>query len=202
VASKRKPWCVDLGLAGRGMKVLDLQCDAGHVFEGWFGSEQDYQDQLARSLVGCPMCSSASITKKLSAPRLNLRATHSASAQPLTGGEAHEAPEARQDMASPSGAMPAAARVAGGGGMVGGASAPAGSAALQAHVLSAMRELWHATEDVGDQFSDRARAMHYGDAEPKAIRGQASREQALELVEEGIDVLPLLVPESVKSSLQ
>lgn len=181
------------------MKVLDLQCDAGHVFEGWFGSEQDYQHQLARSLVSCPMCSSATITKKLSAPRLNLRATHTASAQPLADGDAHEA---QQDRPSPGGATSAAGRAASGSSMSGGTSVPATSAALQAQVLSAMRELWHATEDVGDQFPDQARAMHYGDAEPKAIRGQASREQALELVEEGIDVLPLLVPESVKSSLQ
>ena len=30
------------------MKVLDLQCPASHVFEGWFGSEDDFQGQLAR----------------------------------------------------------------------------------------------------------------------------------------------------------
>jgi hypothetical protein len=43
--------------------------------------------------------------------------------------------------------------------------------------------------------------MHYGETAPKAIRGQASREQAIELVEEGIDVMPVLVPESFKNPL-
>jgi len=50
------------------MKVLDLQCGQHHVFEGWFGSEEDYQSQLARGLLTCPLCGDAQITKN-SAPR-------------------------------------------------------------------------------------------------------------------------------------
>ena len=54
------------------MKVLDLQCSQQHTFEGWFGSEDAFQDQLARGLVECPLCGDAAVTKLLSAPRLNL----------------------------------------------------------------------------------------------------------------------------------
>ena len=56
------------------MKVLDLQCSAQHQFEGWFASEDDFQGQLARGLVECPMCGDTAVAKKLSAPRLNLGA--------------------------------------------------------------------------------------------------------------------------------
>jgi hypothetical protein len=42
------------------------------VFEGWFASEADFLAQCERGLVSCPMCGDASITKMLSAPRLNL----------------------------------------------------------------------------------------------------------------------------------
>jgi len=59
------------------MKVLDLACEVGHTFEGWFGSEDDYLEQRARGLVTCPACGSATIEKKLSAPRLNLGAQRS-----------------------------------------------------------------------------------------------------------------------------
>lgn len=55
-----------------GLKVFDLQCANGHLFEGWFGSHDDYDAQQARGLVTCPVCQSASIEKKLSAPRLNV----------------------------------------------------------------------------------------------------------------------------------
>ena len=56
------------------MKVLDLGCQHGHVFEGWFASEDDFQSQKARALVLCPMCGDSRIDKRLSAPRLNLGA--------------------------------------------------------------------------------------------------------------------------------
>ena len=54
------------------MKVLDLACCQNHVFEGWFASEEDFQSQRARLLIECPVCGTASVSKKLSAPRLNL----------------------------------------------------------------------------------------------------------------------------------
>ena len=54
------------------MKVLDLQCSQQHTFEGWFASEDEFQDQLARGLVECPLCGDAAVTKMLSAPGLNL----------------------------------------------------------------------------------------------------------------------------------
>ena len=54
------------------MKVLDLQCSQQHSFEGWFGSEADFQDQLGRGLVECPLCGDIAVSKMLSAPRLNL----------------------------------------------------------------------------------------------------------------------------------
>ena len=54
------------------MKVLDLECDALHRFEGWFGSLADYASQLERQLIACPMCGSTCVEKRLSAPRLSL----------------------------------------------------------------------------------------------------------------------------------
>lgn len=74
------------------MKVLDLQCPAQHQFEGWFASEDDFQGQLARGLVECPLCGDTAIAKKPSAPRLNLGA-----AQPPAPGKQQvmNAPDAR-----------------------------------------------------------------------------------------------------------
>jgi len=54
------------------MKVLNLQCSHPHGFEGWFASEDAFQDQLARGLVECPLCGDTQVAKMLSAPRLNL----------------------------------------------------------------------------------------------------------------------------------
>jgi len=56
------------------MKVLNLQCSQSHSFEGWFASEDEFQAQLSRGLVECPLCGDNAISKMLSAPRLNLGA--------------------------------------------------------------------------------------------------------------------------------
>jgi hypothetical protein len=45
-----------------------LACPAGHEFEGWFSSSDDYDDQSARDLLACPMCDSREVRKQIMAP--------------------------------------------------------------------------------------------------------------------------------------
>lgn len=71
---------------------------------------------------------------------------------------------------------------------------------LQAAWMKMMREVVAKTEDVGERFADVARQMHYGEVEERGIRGRTTPEQAVELLEEGITVLPL--PPALKEPLQ
>ncbi|ARS25806.1 DUF1178 family protein [Sphingomonas sp. KC8] len=52
------------------MIVFDLACGSGHVFEGWFGSTEDFDSQRARGLLTCPMCGAADVAKAVMAPRV------------------------------------------------------------------------------------------------------------------------------------
>lgn len=53
------------------MIVFDLQCqDSGDVFEAWFQSGADYDDQSGRGLVQCPVCQSTRVVKAPMAPRV------------------------------------------------------------------------------------------------------------------------------------
>lgn len=53
------------------MIVYDLQCsDSCNVFEGWFRSSADYEEQRAAGLVQCPFCQSSDVTKAPMAPRV------------------------------------------------------------------------------------------------------------------------------------
>jgi hypothetical protein len=153
----------------RPMKVLDLQCTHLHTFEGWFASEDDFQDQLARGLVSCPVCNETAVVKLLSAPRLNLGGADTTSTPP---------------------SVAAAART---GEVV---------QAAQATWLQMMRRVMANTEDVGERFAEVARQMHYGEAQERNIRGKASAEETEALLDEGIAVLPLLIPEALKEPLQ
>lgn len=63
--------------------------------------------------------------------------------------------------------------------------------ALQAVVWQALRQLVQQADNVGERFTDEALAMHRGDIEQRPIRGQATREQMVQLLDEGVDLLPL-----------
>ncbi|MBS0448388.1 MAG: DUF1178 family protein [Proteobacteria bacterium] len=54
------------------MKVLNLVCAQHHRFEGWFSSEDDYQNQDERGLLSCPMCGDGTVRRLPSAPRINM----------------------------------------------------------------------------------------------------------------------------------
>jgi hypothetical protein len=149
------------------MKVLDLQCGFLHVFEGWFASEDDYLSQRERSLVECPVCGDASITKRLSAPRLNL-------------GRVGPETAVTDEVVSPVGL----------------------DQSLQAAWMAVARRIVATTVDVGNQFAEEARKIHYGEAAERGIRGKASLEETAALQEEGIAVLSLPLPEALKGPLQ
>jgi hypothetical protein len=64
------------------MKVFNLACEHDHRFEGWFGSAEDYDSQLARGLIECPICADTAIRKMPAAPRLNLSGASEVSSVP------------------------------------------------------------------------------------------------------------------------
>ena len=51
------------------------------------------------------------------------------------------------------------------------------------------------TEDVGNQFAAEARRIHREEAPQRAIRGVASGEETKELLEEGVPIMPLPIPD-------
>ena len=151
-----------------GLKVFDLQCDNGHLFEGWFGSHEDYDSQEARGLVTCPVCQSGSVVKRLSAPHLNVG--HFSDAQAMPSASASDAGSRELVTATPeSGQL----------------------VQLQAAILQQMREFIRKTENVGDRFADEARRIHDGSADERPIRGIATPEEREALAEEGIAVVAL-----------
>ncbi len=56
-------------------------------------------------------------------------------------------------------------------------------------------EILTKSEDVGKQFPDEARKIYYKESPGRAIRGQATKQEHDDLVEEGIPVARFLVPD-------
>lgn len=88
--------------------------------------------------------------------------------------------------------MPAAPRIAKGAAKAGGKEPDRaeGGKARTAEYLQAMEQLHRHVEEncdyVGDKFADEARKIHYGEVEERGIYGQATKEEAKELSDEGV----------------
>ena len=163
------------------MVVLNLACEHGHAFEGWFASSEDCSEQQARGLLSCPVCGSARVERRPSAPRLNVSHLREHTAQPAASADGE-----------------------GGSARVPAPGAPEPLQALQALQtlwLTVSREVARQSEDVGERFAEEARRMHYGDAEERAIRGRSRPEEVRALIDEGIELMPLLLPEGSDGEL-
>ena len=68
---------------------------------------------------------------------------------------------------------------------------PADVKAMLSELAAAQGRALATSRWVGRRFADEARAMHAGDVEQATIHGQATREEAIALVEEGVPVAPL-----------
>ncbi|WP_158923436.1 DUF1178 family protein [Acidisphaera sp. S103] len=139
-----------------------LRCGQAHGFDGWFKDSASFEKQAKRGLIECPECGGTDIERALMAPALGRR-----EAVPAVV----EAPPPAPSAAPPE-------------------NVPA--VRLPARMVAALQRMRAEVEKhcdyVGPDFADQARAMHRGEAEPKAIYGETSDEQAESLAEEGISV--------------
>jgi hypothetical protein len=151
------------------MIVFDLECrTGGHRFEGWFGSSDQFADQQSRGLLCCPQCGSADVGKAVMAPSVGRKGNQKSEARP------------RADTAQS--------------GHVSNAPMPAEAVKMMRTLAKMQSEALKQSRWVGDTFAESAKAMHYGERKTEAIHGEATIEQAKDLLEEGISVAPLPFP--------
>ena len=168
------------------MIVYDLQCHAGaHRFEGWFKSSDDFARQCERGLVTCPHCGSGEVGKALQAPRLARKGNQRSESRTPSR---EQAPPEQREATPPSAPQPRAS--AGKSAVAGGALPPEAIEAFT-RLARAQAEALKSSRNVGKDFVETARAMHYGEREAEAIHGEASLRDAHELIEEGVSVVPL-----------
>jgi hypothetical protein len=154
------------------MIAFDLSCSGGHRFEGWFGSSSDFDMQLSGGLLTCPVCDDGVVHKALSVPNVSRKgnqiapvaATASTPAEPVSG-EVMNAP-----------------------------ALPPAMIEMMRKLAVAQTEMLKASQWVGREFAETARAIHYGEEDDRLIHGETSPDEAEALVEEGISVAPLPFP--------
>ena len=146
------------------MKVFNLQCSGGHRFEGWFKSSEACEDQRARRLLSCPICDSLEIARLPSAPHIQ------SSTSVADDGRATREVVPAEGL---------------------GSSLQGRRQLVQQRLLELAKALVESADDVGRDFPEEARRIHYQEAPERMIMGQATVEETQALQDEGIDVLSL-----------
>lgn len=154
-----------------------LICQRQHAFESWFPSSDAYDEQAASGLIACPVCGSGEVSKQVMAPAISTRRARLP--QPAETGQpkAGQRPD-RHGTPEPAPAFPLA--------LLGEMDREARDMvrALREHVAR------HA-DNVGRDFAEEARRIHYGEAAERLIHGEATVAEVDDLAAEGITVLPL-----------
>jgi hypothetical protein len=169
------------------MITFDLKCrSSGHTFEGWFGSSDDYARQQERGLVACPQCGSVDIIKAPMAPNIARKGNQLA----VPVASAATTPAKTQAQFPVQAAVPAPTQTQ----VISKGAIPPEALKIMQAMAKMQAKALEQSHWVGDRFAAESRAMHYGEIEPQAIHGQATAKQAVELLEEGIEVAPLHFP--------
>ncbi len=66
-----------------------------------------------------------------------------------------------------------------------------GHARLREAIIALRRKVISEADYVGDRFAEEARRIHFEEADPRAIYGEATRDEVAGLIEDGVDFLPL-----------
>ncbi len=161
------------------MIVFDLKCaGAGHVFEGWFGSGEDFERQKERGLLSCPICGDTTVEKAVMAPAVGAKSNQRGGMAPATARDMGEEGEGTTGRAIP---------------MHSGMDGQKVMQLMQA-LAQAQAEALSGSEWVGRRFADEARAMHYGEEDHRPIHGEVDPQEARSLIDEGVEVAPPLFP--------
>lgn len=183
------------------MIVFDLKCAHQHIFEVWFRSSADYERQKINGLLSCPICGDQDIKKSIMAPNVSLKSnqkpdghqpagnTQSDNVNNNAAGESSGVKKSEITTPNSIGAPPQTPKVSI-------ADMPPAyrnrleeiAGELTAKITTHIEQNF---ENVGDEFANEARKIHYGDSDERGIYGSASQDDVDELLEEGIDILPL-----------
>ena len=149
------------------MIVFDLKCPQEHLFEAWFADSSSCESQISGGEVECPMCGDSKVGKAPMAPNI------------LAGtgrGRGRDADDMPKKAANTPPAM----------------AADTPTPVQLGEAIKTLRKMRDVVErnfdNVGKRFPEEARKIHHGEVEKRNIYGDASREEAQELQEEGIEI--------------
>ena len=137
---------------------FSLICECTAKFEGWFPSNEDYENQLANGQLVCPMCDSTKVRKDIMSPNIGKKSNQKSPRE-----------RGKENVLNMTGDQ-----------MVMGGRARSLLKSLEKHVKENF-------QDVGKEFPKEARKAHKGKRNQE-FYGTATKKEAKKLLDEGIDL--------------
>ena len=153
------------------MIKYQLICNQNHEFEGWFHGSAAYDEQAANGLLRCPLCDSDQVKRALMTPNLSSTNLRKSTAPTSASRAGHAVSPDRAPLMQAE-------------------QVQAYGAAL-AELRQLRQKIVKDCRDVGDNFAEEARKIHYGESEPEGIYGQTTQEERESLKDEGIEIFDM-----------
>jgi hypothetical protein len=149
------------------MISFDLECANKHRFEGSFKDYQAFDEQLSKKMIECPICGDVRIKRLFTGCSIQ---PGGVTASIETHGHASHGNEDVQQCVSATGTN---------------------TPNIFEMIRQVKKYVVNNFENVGKDFADTAKAMHYGIEEERNIYGESTPQEIKELADEGIDILAI-----------
>lgn len=165
-----------------------LKCAEGHRFESWFQSASAYDKLASAGLVTCAVCDSTSVQKAIMAPRV--QPARDTAPVPERDNQS-ETGNNQSDVATSETPPSAATKTEMVQGHTTGQNLTSEKTEFEKSVSALRKQVETHSDYVGRDFAQQARSMHLGDSPSRAIYGEAKLEEAKDLIEDGVPIVPL-----------
>lgn len=169
------------------MFIVDLACDGGHEFEGWYDDAQEYRDLADKGEVTCPLCQSANVLRVPSATRISTATSR--------GEKRRSEPEKPSTPATAKPAAPLPQPAPG----VPAKAPPPMPMEMQKALSQVLDHVRRTHEDAGPAFAEKAIRMHRGEEEERPIHGHTTPEDERRMNEEGVEYAKIPIPDIDKN---
>ncbi len=170
------------------MIKYQLICEHEHEFEGWFQNSEAFSEQCADGILSCPFCETVNVRRALMAPNLASPKTRNSNFN------AEAISESTAEAASGTVHVPSIVSPSPPFSVSGAGTSPEAMVKMR-ELLVEMRTLQTRIKedcrDVGSDFAEEARKIHYGEAEPEGIYGEVTESERDQLDREGIEIIQM-----------
>ena len=154
-----------------------LRCARGHEFEAWFQNSAAFDKLAKRKHLTCATCGTDKVEKAIMSPRI-------AKSGVVKGGAVRARDREAGVVSVPERGVPD--------GQIESPANDLQSGQVLRAAMKALRQTVISNADyVGPRFAEEARRMHDEEVPVRGIYGEASIDEARELLEDGISILPL-----------